>query len=116
MLQIFQWVVRFFDWLRMLDDRIEDTWRTKGWPEFAKWWIGGSIALGAFAILLACIPGSVLLEINRLYQLLRFGAYPAAGPMYAALWNFAVALGVVAMTIAFVSCPFFMLQIKSRGR
>lgn len=116
MLRIFAWVVRFFDWLRVMDDRIEAAWLNKGWPEFAKWWIGGSIALGALALVVACVPGSVLLEINRLYQFLRFGAYPAAGPMYAGLWNFGVALGAVAMTIAFVSCPFFMLQIKNRER
>ena len=116
MLRIFAWVVRFFDWLRVLDNRIEAAWLNKGWPEFAKWWIGGSIALGAFAILLACIPGSILLEINRFYQFLRYGAYPAAGPMYAGVWNFGLALGLVAMTIAFISCPFFMLQIKNRAR
>ena len=115
MLRIFQWVVRFFDWLRVLDDRLEATWLKKGWPEFAKWWLGGSIGVGAFALLLACIPGAILLEINRLYQLLRVGGYPAAGLMYAGLWNFAVAFAIVAMTIAFVSCPFFMLQVKNRG-
>jgi hypothetical protein len=116
MLRIFQWVVRFFDRLRVLDNQIEAAWLNKGWPEFLKWWIGGAIALGAFALLVACIPGSVLLEINRFYQFLRFGTYPAAGPMYAGLFNYAVAFSVVALTIAFVSCPFFMLQIKNRDR
>ena len=116
MLRIFQWVVRFFDWLRVLDDRLETTWLKKGWPEFAKWWLVGSVGVGAFALLLACIPGAILLEINRLYLLLRVGAYPAAGLMYAGLWNFAVAFAIVAMTIAFVSCPFFMLQVKNRGQ
>lgn len=115
MLRIFQWVVRFFDWLRVLDDRLEAVWLNKGWPEFAKWWVGGSVALGAFAFFLAMIPGTVLLEINRLYQLLRLGAYPAAGPMYGGLLNFAIALALVALTIAFVSCPLFMVQIKNRG-
>ena len=79
MLRIFQWVVRFFDWLRVLDDRLEATWLKKGWPEFAKWWLGGSIGVGAFALLLACIPGAILLEINRLYQLLRVGSLPGRG-------------------------------------
>ena len=116
MLQIFRWVVRFFDWLRVLDNRLEAIWLNKGWPEFAKWWIGGSIALGVFALLIACVPGSVLLEINRLYQLLRTGTYPAAAPMYAGLWNFGLAFSVVALIIAFVSCPFFMLQVKNRER
>jgi hypothetical protein len=115
MLRIFQWVVRFFDWLRMLDDRIEAMWLNRGWPEFGKWWLGGSIGVGAFALLFACVPGAVLLEVNRFYQFLRFGVYPAAGLMYAGLWNFGVAFAIVAMTIAFVSCPFFMLQIKNRG-
>ena len=116
MLRIFQWVVRFFDWLRVLDDRLEATWLNKGWPEFAKWWLGGSIGVGAFAFFLACIPGAMLLEINRLYQFLRLGAYPAAGLMYPGLCNFAVAFALVAVTIAFVSCPFFMLQVKNRER
>ena len=34
--------------------------------------------------------------------------------MYAGLWNFAIAFAVVAATIAFVACPFFMLQVKNR--
>jgi hypothetical protein len=115
MLRIFQGVVRFFDWLRALDNRIEAAWLNKGWPEFAKWWFGGSVALGAFAFSLAMIPGAVLLEINRLYQFLRLGAYPAAGLMYGGLFNYALALATVALTIALISCPFFMLQIKNRG-
>jgi hypothetical protein len=115
MLRIFQWVVRFFDWLRALDDRLEVAWLKKGWPEFAKWWLGGSIGVGAFALLLACIPGAILLEINKLYLLFRVGTYPASGLMYAGLWNFAVAFAIVATTIAFVACPFFMLQVKNRG-
>jgi hypothetical protein len=116
MLRIFQWVVRFFDWLRALDDRIEAVWLNKGWPEFAKWWIGGSVVLGAFAFFLAMIPGTILLEINRFYQFLRFGAYPAAGLMYAGLFNYAIALALVALTIAVISCPLFMVQIKHRAR
>jgi hypothetical protein len=116
MLRVFQFVVRFFEWLRVLDDRIEAIWLNKGWPEFAKWWFGGSIAIGAFVFFLACIPGTILLEVNRLYQFLRVGAYPAAGLMYAGLWNFAVGLAVVALTIAFISCPLFMAQIRHRGR
>ena len=115
MLRIFQWVVRFFDWLRVLDNRVEAAWLNKGWPEFAKWWLGGSVALGAFAFFLAMIPGAVLLEINRFYQFLRFGAYPAAGLMYGGLFNYALALAAVALTIAIISCPFFMLQTKNRG-
>jgi hypothetical protein len=116
MLRIFRWVVRFFDWLRVLDDRLEAVWLNKGWPDFAKWWFGGSVVLGAFAFCLAMIPGAVLLEINRFYQFLRLGAYPAGGPMYGGLFNFAVALAVVALTIAVISCPFFMLQVKNRDR
>jgi hypothetical protein len=116
MLRIFQGVVRFFDWLRVLDDRLAAIWLNKGWPEFAKWWVGGSAALGAFAFCLAMIPGAVLLEINRLYQFLRLGAYPAAGLMYAGLFNYAIALAAVALTIAFVSCPLFMVQIRHHGR
>ena len=115
MLRIFAWVVRFFDWLRALDDRVEVAWRNKGWPDFSKWWLGGAVGVGAFAFFFAMIPGAVLLEINRLYQFLRLGAYPAAGLMYGGLFNYAVALAIVAMTIAVISCPFFMLQIKNRG-
>ena len=116
MLRIFQWVVRFFDWLRVLDNQLEASWLNKGWPEFAKWWVGGSIALGIFAFFLASIPGAVLLELNRLYQFLRLGAYPAAGLMYGGLFSFAFAFAAVALTIAFVSCPLFMVQARNRTR
>jgi hypothetical protein len=116
MLRIFQWVVRFFDWLRVLDDRVEAAWLNKGWPEFSKWWVGGSVALAAFGFALGMIPGAVLLEINRLYQFVRYGVYPAAGAMYGGLFNFSIALALVALTIAFVSCPLFMVQIKHRER
>jgi hypothetical protein len=116
MLRVFQWIVRFFEWLRALDDQLEATWLNKGWPEFLKWWFGGSLAIAVFAFLLVCIPGGVLLEANRLYNFLRVGTHPAAGPMYAGLWDFAVAFSAVTLTIAFVSCPIFMLQIRHRGR
>jgi hypothetical protein len=116
MLRFFQWVVRFFDWLRALDDRIEATWRNKGWPEFLKWWIGGSAAIGLFAFFIVCIPGAVLLEVNRFYQFLRVGTYPAAGLMYPALGTFALGLATVALTIALISCPLFMVQSRHRER
>jgi hypothetical protein len=116
MLRIFRWVVRFFDWLRALDDRLEATWLNKGWPEFLKWWFVGSLAIGVFAFLLAGVPGTILLEVNRLYQFLRVGTYPVAGPMYAGVWSFAGGLAVVALAVAFVSCPLFMLQVRNRGR
>ncbi len=112
MLRIFQWVVRFFDRLRMLDEQLQDTWLNKSWPDFMKWWVGGSIAIGIFALVLVCVPGAVLLEINRFYQLLRLGTYPAAGPMYWGLGTFAVAFAAVAVTISFISCPLFMFQIR----
>ena len=114
MLRIFAWVVRFFERLRALDERLEHTWLNKGWPDFARWWIGGSVGIGAFAFLFVCVPGTVLIEINRFYQFVRFGAYPAAGLIYAGLANFAVAFSLVAFTIALISCPFFMLQIRNR--
>ena len=116
MLRVFRWVVRFFEWLGTLDDRLEATWLNKGWPEFLKWWFGGSAAIGAFAFLLVGLPGTILVEVNRFFQFLKVGAYPAAGMMYAALWSFAVLFAAVALAIAFVSCPLFMLQIRHRGR
>jgi uncharacterized BrkB/YihY/UPF0761 family membrane protein len=116
MLRVFQWIVRFFEWLRALDDRLEAIWLNKGWPDFLKWWFGGSLAIALFALLLVCIPGTVLLELNRLYQLLRTGAHPAGAVMYAGLWSFAVAFATVALAIAFVSCPLFMLQMHKREK
>ena len=56
MLRVFQWVVRFFGSLRAFDDRLEDVWLNKSRPEFLKWWIGGSIAIGIFAFVLVCDP------------------------------------------------------------
>jgi hypothetical protein len=116
MFRVFGWVIRFFEWLRALDDRLEATWLNKGWPEFLKWWFGGSVALGLFAFLLICVPGTILLEANRFYHFLRVGTYPSAGLIYAGLWSFAVAFATVALAIAFVSCPLFMLQTRNRGR
>ncbi|MEJ0074359.1 MAG: hypothetical protein WDO17_02745 [Alphaproteobacteria bacterium] len=116
MLRIFGWVVRFFDWLKALDDRFEAAWRTRGWPDRLKWWFGGSLALALFALLLICIPGAVLLEANRLYHSLRGGNVPPAGLVYLGLGTFAVAFAAVTLTIAFVSCPLFMLQLRQRGR
>jgi len=116
MLRVFQWIVRFFEWLRALDSQLEATWLNKGWPDFLKWWFGGSIALGIFAFCLVCIPGAVLLEINRFYQFVRAGTYPGAALMYGGLFSFAVAFAGVALTMAFVSCPLFMLQVRNRER
>jgi hypothetical protein len=116
MLRVFQWIVRFFEWLRALDDRLEATWLNRGWPEFLKWWLGGSVALGLFAFCLICIPGALLLEVNRFYQFLRAGTYPGAGLMYAGLFSFALAFAGVTLTIAFVTCPLFMLQVRQRER
>src|SRR5689334_17673751 len=112
MLRIFRGVVRFFEWLRVWDDRLEAVWLKKSWPDFMKWWLGCSAAIAAFVIGLVLVPGTVLLEINRLYQFLKAGSYPAAGPMYAGLGGFAVSLAMVALTIALISCPFFMMQIR----
>jgi hypothetical protein len=116
MLGIFRWVVRFFDGLRALDDRFEANWRNNGWPERLKWWLGGSAAISAFAFLLVCSVGVVLLEANRLIQFVKTGSYPGAAAMYTGLLAFAVGLAAVALTIAFVSCPLFMIQMRHRGK
>src|ERR1041385_3068667 len=79
MLRVFGWVVRFFDSLRAFDDQLEATWLNKSWLEFITWWFGGSLAIAVFALLLIAIPGTVLLELNRLYHSLRGANPPAAG-------------------------------------
>jgi hypothetical protein len=116
MLRVFTWVVRLFEWLRALDDQLEATWLNKRWPDFLKWWFGGSLAIALFALLLVCIPGTVLLELNRLYHALRGASPPAAGLMYFALGTFAVRFATVTLTVAFVTCPLFMLQVRHRAR
>lgn len=116
MLRFFGGIVRFFEWLRVWDDRLEAVWLSKSWPEFIKWWFGSSLALGVFALLLICIPRLVLVEVSRLYQFVKLGSYPAAGAMYAALGSFAVAFAAVVLTLAVVSCPLFMLQIRHGRR
>ena len=115
MLRVFNWVVQFFDWLRALDNQLEATWLNKRWPEFFKWWFGGSIAIAAFALLFICIPGTVLLELNRLYHSLRGASPPAAGAMYFGLGTFGLRFAAVTFTIALVTCPLFMLQVRHRG-
>jgi hypothetical protein len=115
MLRIFRGVVRFFEWLRVWDDRLEAVWLRGSWSDFIKWWFACSAAIAAFVIGLVLVPGVVLLEINRLYQFLKLGSYPAAGAMYAGLGSFAVSLATVALTMAIISCPFFMMQIRHRG-
>ena len=116
MLRIFNWVIRFFDWLRVLDERLAAIWLNKGWPDFMKWWFLGSLGIALFALLVVCIPGTILLEANRLYHFVRAGTYPAGAPLYAGLWSFAAAFAGVALTIAFISCPLFMAQLRQRGR
>ena len=113
MLRMFGWVVRFFDWLRVLDDRFEAIWLNKGWLERLTWWVAGSLAISVFAFLLVCGPGTVLLEINRFYHFIRTGTYPAV--MHVALWTFAVGFAAVTVAIAFASRPLFTLQIRNRG-
>jgi hypothetical protein len=116
MLRVFGWVVRFFEWLRVLDDQLEATWLNKHWTEFLKWWLGGSLAIALFALLLVCVPGAVLLELNRLYHMLRGASALPAGLMYFGLGTFAVGFAAVTLTIAFVTCPLFMLQVRQRGK
>ena len=116
MLRVFGWVVRFFDSLRAFDDQLEATWLNKSWPEFIKWWFGGSLAIAVFALLLIAIPGTVLLELNRLYHSLRGANPPAAGLMYFLLGTFALRFAAVTLAIAFVTCPLFMAQIRHRER
>ena len=69
-----------------------------------------------FALLLICIPGAVLLELNRFYHALRGVIPPAAGLMYVLLGAFALRFAAVTLAIAFVTCPLFMAQIRHRGR
>ena len=113
MLRLFGWVVRFFESLRAIDNQMEAVWLNQGWPERLKWWLGGSLGIAVFAFFVVCIPGTALIGINHLYHLLK-GSQAVVG--YAGLLNFAVGFALVALTIAFVSCPLFMVQLRHRAQ